>query len=154
MEENNNKILNNDINTIQQSTLKIETDESNIIKYNIRDRINVMKKFEELKKKKDVNLIDLEELLEHDNTNEEYIEYYLDIISKKYKELLNDKLIFYYPMISPKVYEKFNINKKISEKNRFYDLFKKISDAKNKEELYDIVQKEFQFPSELNKIKI
>ena len=154
MEENNNKILNNDINTIQQSTLKIETDESNIIKYNIRDRINVMKKFEELKKKKDVNLIDLEELLDYDNTNEEYIEYYLDIISKKYKELLNDKLIFYYPMISPKVYEKFNINKKISEKNRFYDLFKKISDAKNKEELYDIVQKEFQFPSELNKIKI
>ena len=126
MEEKNIKEINIDTNSNQQSILKKNTDESSIIKYNIRDKINFKNKFEELKKKEDVDLNDIEELLEHDNTNGEYIEYYLDELSKKYKEIFKDKLIIYYPIISPKVCEKFNINKKVSEKDRFYDLYKKI----------------------------
>ena len=153
MEEKNIKEINIDTNSNQQSILKKNTDETSIIKYNIRDAINFKNKFAELKTKEDADLNDMEELLEHDNTNGEYIEYYLDALSKKYKEIFKDKLIIYYPIISPKVCEKFNINKKISEKDRFYDLYKKIIAAKNNEEICDIVSKEFEFPIELKTLK-
>ena len=143
-----------DTNSNQTNILKTNTDETSIIKYNIRNTINFKNKFEELKTKEEVDLSDMEELLEHDNTNGEYIEYYLDELSKKYKEIFKDKLIIYYPIISPKVCEKFNINKKISEKDRFYDLYKKIIAAKNNEEICDIVSKEFEFPIEFKDIKI
>ena len=70
--------------------MKTNTDETSIIKYNIRDTINFKNKFKELRTKEDADLSDIEELLDHNNTNKEYIEYYLDIISKKYKEIFMD----------------------------------------------------------------
>ena len=99
-----------------------------------------------LKSKKDITLDDLEELIVHDNTNEKYIEYYLDTISKKFSSILNKKLMIFFPVISPNICSKFHLNKNITEKKRFIDLYHKIIDTElNSKELDDIISNELIF---------
>ena len=129
-------------------------DNSSSNKFTPRDKTNFSLNFEQLKNKKDITLDDLEELMEHDDTNEKYIEYYLDIVSKKFSSLLNKKLMLFFPVLNPKICYKFHLKKDITEKKRFIDLYNKIIDTEtDSKELDDIISNEYNFPKELSLLK-
>ena len=142
MKENFNLIKKkNNNNQVHMGENSIEENLDNLSsnKFTPRDKTNFNLKFEQLKSKKDITLDDLEELIVHDNTNEKYIEYYLDTISKKFSSILNKKLMIFFPVISPNICSKFHLNKNITEKKRFIDLYHKIIDTElNSKELDDI----------------
>jgi len=157
MKENFNQIKKNNNNNqvhMGENSIEENLDNSNSNKFTPRDKTNFNLKFEQLKNKKDIILDDLEELIEHDNTNEKYKEYYLNIISKNFISILNKKLKIFFPAISPNICSKFYLNKNIREKKRFIDLYNKIIDTElNSKELDNIISNEFNFPIELSLLK-
>ena len=150
IKKNNN---NNQVHS-GESSIKENLENSSSNKFTPRDKTNFKLKFEQLKNKKDITLDDLEELMENDDTNEEYIEYYLDIVSKKFSSILNKKLMLFFPVIRPNICSKFHLNKNITEKKRFINLYNKIIDTElNSQKLDEIILNEFNFPIELSLLK-
>ena len=151
-----NEIKNeDDLNQDEENFIQEENDNLSSKGFNRRDKINFKHKFEQLRKNNNISLKQLEELMDYDDTNEEYIHYYLKTVSKKFNSLLNKKLMLFFPIISPSICSKFNLNKRISEKKRFHDLYNKIVESKlNSNELDDIISSEFLFPEELKSLKL
>ena len=81
-------------------------------KFRKRDKENFQKKFNELKSKKDITLKDLDELMDDDNTNADYIQFYLDKIRKNYSEILNKKLSLLYFVLPKEICLNYNVQKK------------------------------------------
>ena len=155
MKEKNEIKYEEDSNHSEENSIEEESDNLSPKGFILRDKKNFKHKFELLKKREDISLNDLDELMEHDDTNEEYIYYYLDTISKKFKSVLNEKLILFFPIISPNICSKFSLNKQITEKERFKDIYNKIVKIKlNSNELDVIISNEFLFPVELNSLKL
>ena len=77
MKENFNLIKKNNTNNqvhIGENSIEENLDNPSSNKFTLRDKTNFNLKFELLKNKNDIILNDLEEFMEHDNTNEKYIE--------------------------------------------------------------------------------
>ena len=117
-------------------------------KFRKRDRGNFEKKFNELKKKNNIQLSELEDLKEDDDTNVNFITFYLDTIKKNYNDILNEKLTLVFHMLPKEICRKFNINK-ISEKEKFYKLLAAFYKADlNSSKLNNIILNEFKYPDE------
>ena len=123
-------------------------------KYIIRDKNNFENKFNELKLQKIVDLTKLEELIKDDDTNPKFIDFYLERIQANHKELFIEKLVSLFPMMPKEMCQKYNINKILSEKDKFFLLYKDIYEAVDSEQLKNIILTEFEFPKEFQNLKI
>ena len=135
---------------IIQSISKNNIDESKRIK-KLNIRLNdkeFNKRFEELQKKPKIKISELLELLEHNETNVEFLIFYFNSLIKENKKLFRQNIIMYFPILPVSAYKKYNVKKMISEKDNFYNLYDKI--CKTKKDALDIIIKyEFRFPEEL-----
>ena len=82
---------------------------------------DVLKKFYELKKYNKLEYSNLTLLLNNFNIIQEIIVYYLDYLKDLNDSNYKNELLYYYTIISPECCKNYDI-KKISEKNRFYDI--------------------------------
>ena len=114
-----------------------------------RDYNLFQKEFEKIQKKPNIKLSELDDLMKHNNSDVKFLTFYLNFIKIKDSKLYKAKIILLYPIIPKEIcINEFNIKKKLSEKERFYDILNKINDS-NLEELNKIINDEYQFPDEL-----
>ena len=109
------------------------------------------KQFKLIKMKKKISLSDLYELLKHNETNIDFLNFYFNTLYKENKSKFIEDIKVYYPILPIQICKTFNIDKKISEKERLLKLYEKISKA-NYNELNKIIIDEFKFPKELEKL--
>ena len=130
-----------------------------------KSKEEIKREFEEYKKSKKLDIESLKNLLSHCNVLPEIIVTYLNILQNEDKDLFFDELLFYYPILPVELCKKFNVKKTKSEKERFFDLVKKLLEIKlpnfekkllkfleNEILCYDEI-KDLIPESELNKIK-
>ena len=104
-----------------------------------------------IQKKGNIRINDLNDLLVHNNLNLNLLEYYFDILYKTDKYRFKNEIVLYYPFMTPKLCNKYNIKKEISEKEKFFHLLKNIINA-NEYQISKIVSEEYKFPEELEKL--
>ena len=92
-----------------------------------KSKEQIKKEFEEYKKTKKDDAQTLQKFLSHCNVIPEIIERYLDILKKEDINSFIDNLLFYYPILTVEVCKKYDVLKKISEKERFFKLAKEFS---------------------------
>ena len=106
------------------------------------------KKVELIKIQNNIRLSELYELLNHNETNIEFLLLYFDTLNKQNKNKFIADIKEYYPILPIQICKKFNVNKICSEKDRFFKLYTKICQA-DETELNQIILDEFKFPEEL-----
>ena len=94
----------------------------------------IKKEFEILKKTKKIDKNTLQNLMLHCDVVPEIIESYLDILQKEDKDLFLKELFLYYPILPVEVCKKFNVKKKYSEKDIFFNLIEKLIDIQAQKE--------------------
>ena len=102
-----------------------------------KSKDEIKNEFEILKKTKKINKDSLQHLLIHCNVVPEIIESYLDILQKEDKDLFLKELFLYYPILPVEVCQKYNVKKKESEKNIFFNLIEKLIDIQTQKENID-----------------
>ncbi len=85
------------------------------------EKTDVLKKFKELRESKKLDLFAIRELLDHCNTIQEIINYYLNLLKDIHDPQYVQEKIYYYKIISPELSKSHGIQK-ISEKERFYQV--------------------------------
>ena len=135
-------------NYYKQKKLSIDNKTKKIKRYSEKD---FEIKFNEISTKEKIKLSELLELLEHNNINVKYIEFFLDKIAKEYKNKFKEEIMLLYPFMPVKLCKKYNVNKEISEKERFYNLINKISKA-DEFSINKILDEEYGFPKELESL--
>ena len=118
----------------------------------VRDAKNAKIKFNDLKQNNNLNLKDLKEIIEHNDTDIDIIISYLQILQKNDKKEYYDDLAIFYQILPKEICYKFNINKKLSEKERFYDIYNRITESYDISNVDNIIKEEFNFPEELKNI--
>lgn len=92
-----------------------------------KSKEEVKLEFAEYKKAGKLELSTLQNLLSHCNIIPEIIESYLRILEKEDKNSFVEELLFYYPILSSNSCKSFGVEKKISEKERFFELVKNLT---------------------------
>ena len=85
------------------------------------ERQNIMIKFENLKKLKNIDFSEIKELLDHCNTIQEIIEIYLNKLRDLKDKDYIPELIYYYTILSPEICRNHGINKR-TEKETFFEI--------------------------------
>ena len=112
-----------------------------------RDINSTKKMFNELKKSKNLTRKQLNDLINQNNTDIEILTFYLENMKKIDKIEFYENLIEMYPILPIKICEQFNINKIISEKDKFYNLYNTIC---MNNDIKEIIENELDtFPKEL-----
>ena len=141
-------------NRLNNPSVIQSTDHLLMRRFRKRDKENFKNNYLKLKMKKTITLNELNELMDDDDTNVEYINFYLDIIKEKYKKILDEKLILFFCVLPKEICLKFNVKKNISEKERCYRLLTDISKAKDSKVLDSIISKELEFPKEFESLNL
>ena len=71
-------------------------------------------------------LEELSDLLQHNNLNSDFLDFYFDKLSKLDKDKFKNQIKIYYPFMNVKLCNKYSIKKEKSEKDRFFELYKKL----------------------------
>ena len=135
-------------NIYKQRNLEKGNENKKIKRYNDEEFNN---RLINIQKKGNIRINDLNDLLMHNNLNSNFLEYYFDILNKTDKNRFKNEIILYYPFMTPKLCNKFSIKKEISEKEKFFHLFKNIINA-NENQISEIISEEYKFPEELEKL--
>ena len=80
------------------------------------------KQFKLIKMKKKISLSDLYELLKHNETNIDFLNFYFNTLYKENKNKFIEDIKVYYPILPIQICKTFNIDKKISEKERLFKI--------------------------------
>ena len=135
-------------NIYKQRKIEKENINKKIRRYNDEEFNN---EFNIIKNKANTKIEDLNYLLFHNNLNSSFLEYYFDILYKTDKSRFKNEILLYYPFMTIKLCNKYNIKKEISEKDRFFHLFNKISNS-DESQIIKIITEEYKFPKELEKL--
>ena len=133
-------------NKYKQKKLEKEKKNKKIVRYNEEEFIS---KFSSIQKKGNARIFELNELLQHNNLNIEFLQYYFDALNKADKHRFKNEIQLYF--MTMKLCDKYNIKKEKSEKDRFFELFKKIISFNNSE-IDKIISEEYSFPKELESL--
>ena len=90
-------------------------------------------------------------LLQHNNLNSDYLDFYFDVLSKTDKGKFKKQIQLCYPFMNVKLCNEFNIKKEKSEKERFFQLYNKIINS-NPSQIRELIQEEYKFPKELDSL--
>ena len=104
----------------------MEVSEENLRK----SKEEVKSQFEKYKKEGKLDLFSLQNFITHCNVIPEIIETYLIILQKEDKNSFIDQLLFYYPILSVDTCKNFGVEKKITEKERFFKFIESLSSIK------------------------
>lgn len=117
-------------------------EEQNAEKEKIRNgKSTIMLEFRKLKNSQKINLNNIKELMDHCNTIQEIIYFYLNLLKEFNDSQYISEKIFYYKIISPELSKQHGIDK-ISEKERFYQIINKfLNDVKFKDYARDEILK-------------
>ena len=99
-----------------------------------KSKEEVIKEFGEYKKSGEHNIDSLKDLLSHCNVVPEIIESYLFNLQREDNDLFLKELFLYYPILPVEVCQKFNVKKKKSEKDRFFNLIENLLDIEAENE--------------------
>ena len=135
-------------NIYKQRKLIKEYIDKKVRRYNDEEFNN---RFINIQKKQNININDLNELISHNNLNSTFLEYYFDILYKTDTNRFKNEILLYYPFMTPKLCNKYNIKKQLSEKDRFFHLFNKIINS-DISQITQIISEEYKFPEELEKL--
>ena len=110
-----------------------------------KSKEKVKSEFEEYKKGRKFDLFALQNFLSQCNVIPEIIDAYLRILEKEDKNSFLEQLLYYYPILSVDTCKKYGVEKKITEKERFFKFVESLSsiDLKNiNKELKNLLDKE------------
>lgn len=162
LKTNNNKIFDKKIKNISQDKdsfnhlIKRNEGDNNIIKdkeikkIKRYDEQEFENKFSEIKKKGKVRLEELIELLNHNNLNQDFLDYFFEYLHE-HKYRIEDDAQILFPFMSIEICQKNKINKVISEEKRFFELYDKIIKS-DISEISKLLEEEYKFPDELKKL--
>ena len=105
------------------------------------ERKTVLIKFNELKNSNKLNLFNIKELINHCNTIQIIIEFYLNMLKDLEEKDYVSELINYYKILSPEICKKYGIFK-MNEKEIFYNILSQFQKM-TYEEFQDFVEVEF-----------
>ena len=91
---------------------------------------------------------ELSDLLQHNNLNSDFLDFYFDKLSKLDKDKFKNQIKIYYPFMNVKLCNKYSIRKEKSEKVRFFELYEKIISS-DTSKINQNVSDEYKFPKEL-----
>ena len=120
-----------------------------------KSKIEIKNEFENCKKHNKLDIQTLKNLLSHCNIIPEIIECYLNIIKEEEPNSFLEELYFYYPVLTVEICAKFGVQKKISEKERFFNLISQLSSISyqySESKLRDFIYKEIKSYVELENI--
>lgn len=122
---------------------------------NGRSKKEFQKEFDNIKRKEKISLSDLEYLINIEDTNVDFIEFFLNYLktNKLHRKFIQN-IIYLFPIIPKDIGQKYNIIKKLSEKERFYEIFSRICDAEDEKEIQSIIDEQYKFPKELCKLSL
>ena len=129
----------------------MEVSEENLRK----SKEKVKSEFEEYKKGRKFDLFTLQNFLSHCNIIPEIIEAYLSILEKEDKNSFLEQLLYYYPILSIDTCKKFGVEKKMTEKRRFFvfvENLSKIDLNQINKELKNLLEKEIFNYDEIKKL--
>jgi hypothetical protein len=128
-----------------QKKLAKEKENKKIRRYSEEEFSN---KFLSIQKSGNTRLGELSDLLQHNNLNLDFLDFYFDKLFKLDKEKFKNQIKIYYPFMNVKLCNKYSIKKEKSERDRFFELYEKIISS-DTSKIKQIVSDEYKFPKEL-----